>query len=240
MHVVGWEFVAVALALFVGAILQGVIGFGMIVLAYPVLILIEPELIPQTTLVSAVPAVAVMAWRCRGHVAWHEIGWFSLGRVPGYVGAIVMLSVLSRSVLTVAGGISVLAAVGLSLWAPEVTRSNKTLVAGGAAAAMFGTAIGIGGPPIGLLYQNESGDRLRSTISLQMLFGAPVSILVLLLAGKMQMQDVRTGVAFLPVTVGGNYAARWVIPYFDDRLRPLILSICGLAAVLAIAKVLLF
>ncbi len=239
MHITGWAFFVVALALFVGAILQGVIGFGMIVLAFPVLIMVEPILIPQTTLICAFPMVFVMAWRSRGHSDWPEVGWFSLGRIPGYVGALVILSMLSRSQLTLLGGISVLIAVTVSLWAPAIKRTKAALLIGGSISALFGTAMGIGGPPIGILYQNETGQRLRSTVSLQMLFGAPASLAILLIAGKVDGTDLRTGLALLPFSLGGNYTSKWVIPHFDQRLRPLILTVCGLAAVFAIGRVLL-
>ncbi len=239
MHIIGWEFAIVAAALFVGAVLQGVIGFGMVVLAYPVLIMVEPSLIPQTTLVSAFPPVLLMAWRTRGSSDWGEVAWFNVGRMPGYVGAIVVLGLFSKRDLTIVGGVSVLAAVGLSLWAPTIHRTRQNLAAGGLASALLGTSIGIGGPPIGLLYQDESGDRLRSTVSLQMLLGSPVSLLVLVLAGRLSRPDLLTGAALVPFTVGGNYASALVIPYFNDRLRPLILATCGLAASFALARVLL-
>ena len=239
MHVTGWAFLLVALALFVGAILQGVIGFGMIVLAFPVLIMVEPILIPQTTLICAMPMVLVMAWRSRGHSDWSEVGWFSLGRVPGYAGALVILTMLSQTQLSLLGGSSVLVAVTISLWAPAIKRTKPALLVGGSISALFGTAMGIGGPPIGILYQNETGQRLRSTVSLQMLFGAPASLAVLLLASKISTTDMRTGLALLPFTLGGNYTSKWVIPHFDQRLRPLILGVCGLAAVFAIGRVLL-
>ncbi len=239
MHVTGLAFLVVALALFIGAILQGVIGFGMIVLAFPVLIMVEPVLIPQTTLICAFPMVFVMAWRNRGHSDWSEVAWFSLGRVPGYVGALAILSILSRTQLSILGGSSVLAAVIISLWAPAIKRTRPALLIAGSVSALFGTAMGIGGPPIGILYQNETGERLRSTVSLQMLFGAPASLAVLLLASKINATDIRTGFALLPFTLGGNYTSKWVIPHFDQRLRPLILTVCGLAAIFALGRVLL-
>ncbi len=239
MHITGTAFAAVALALFLGAALQGVIGFGMIVLAYPVLITVEPALIPQTTLMTSLPVVALMAWRGRGNADWSEVGWVTLGRLPGYIAALIVLGILSRDLLSIVGGLSVLSAVALSLWAPHVPRTRQTMILGGATSALFGTAISIGGPPIGLLYQSESGERLRSTVSLQMLFGAPVSLLVLLLAGRMEATDLRTGLALLPFTLTGNYSAKWVIPHFDDRLRPLVLSVCALAAGFAILRVVL-
>lgn len=239
MHIVGIAFVAVALAMFIGAMVQGVIGFGMVVVAFPVLISVEPALVPQTTMISAIPMIATVAWRNRGESEWGEIGWLTLGRVPGYVGAVILLATLSRDLLSILGGLCVLGAVAASLWAPALKRTTPALLVGGFISALFGTAISIGGPPIGLLYQNEKGSKLRSTISLQMLFGAPVSVLVLVLAGRVSSADISTGLALLPFTLAGSYSAKWVIPHFDDRLRPVILGVCGFAATIVIARVVL-
>lgn len=237
VHITGIAFLVVALALFVGAAIQGTIGFGMVVIAYPIILIVEPALVPQSTIVCALPTLAFMAWRHRGDSDWSEVGWFSLGRVPGYAGAVLILGYATREALTIVGGLTVLVAVALSLWAPGVARTPPTLAVGGLASAFFGASTGIGGPPVGLLYQNEQGERMRSTVSLQMLFGAPVSFGVLIASGHLDGTDIRTGIALLPFTLAGTYAARWVIPHFDDRLRPLILSTCGLAAIFALSRV---
>lgn len=237
VHVVDLAFVIVASALFIGAILQGCIGFGMIVLAFPVLVTVEPNLLPQTVLIASLPTIFLNLIRNWGHADYGEVGWLMLGRLPGLIGGLLLVQLVERSYLALAGGLVVLAAVALSVRTLRVERTRVNLFTGGTISALFGTAIGIGGPPLGLLYQHESGIRMRSTISLLMLTGAPVSIVLLAAAGEFSMIDLWTGVALAPFTILGNVLAPRFIPWFDERVRVTVLLVCAFASVIAMARV---
>ncbi len=237
MHAVDLAFAAVAFALFIGAILQGCIGFGMVVLAFPVLITVDPSLLPQSVLVAALPTIALNAVRNWGAADYREVSWLMVGRVPGLIGGLLLVHLVARSWLAIGGGLVVLAAVGLSIWTPQVRRTIGNLLAAGAISALFGTAIGIGGPPLGLLYQHESGRQLRSTITALMITGAPVSLLLLALTGQVSMTDAQTGVALAPFTVAGTLVAPRFMPWFDERVRLTVLVVCAFAALVAITRV---
>lgn len=238
MHVVGIEFVIVALALCIGAIVQGSLGFGMVLVSFPVLVITEPELLPQTTLIVSIPMVLSLAWRHRGGAVWRDVGLVTLGRIPGIGLAIVILSVASARAIGLMAGVTVLAAVAVSFWAPAVPKTKPNLIFAGVISALFGTSVSIGGPPLALLFQHEAGPRLRSTMTSIMLLGGPLSLTILAITGKVDATDLRTGLALAPFSVIGSYSSRWVIPYVDDRLRPIVLSICALGAMVAIVRLL--
>ncbi len=230
-------FAIVALALFFGAVMQGVIGFGMIALAFPVLVVVSEDLIPQSVLIAGVPIMLIMVRRNWNGVVWREVGWIGLGRVPGMVLAVYLLSIVSSTTLALAGGVSVLGAIGLGLWAPPVERTRPNLSMVGVVSGLFGTAIGVGGPPLGLLYQHETGPRLRSTVSVLMLLGAPISLALLAIGGQMTNVDVRTGLALCPFSIAGVMVAPKVLPWFDERLRTVVLVACAVSAIAAMAKI---
>lgn len=237
LHVTGWEFVAIAVVVFAGALLQGIIGFGMVIAAFPTIVLVEPELLPQTMLVVSTPMVLRMVWRYRGDVRWREVGWFLAGRPVGLVAAAFVVGWASTRTLTLAAGGSVLVAIALSLFAPPVPRTRLNLAIGGSLSSLFGTAVAIGGPPVGLLYQRDKGDELRATVSAIMLLGAPLGLTVLALGGQFDLTDLRTGAALSPFALAGVSLAPRVAPRFDERLRPLILGVCAVAALGAMARV---
>ena len=239
MHVVGIEFVVVAAALFIGAVVQGSLGFGMVLVSFPVLVITEPELLPQTTLIVALPMIVSLAWRHRGGAVWREIGIVTLGRLPGIGVAIGILAVASPRAIGLMAGATVLAAVALSFWAPAVPKTTPNLLMAGVVSAVFGTAVSIGGPPLALLFQHEAGPRLRSTMTSIMLFGGPLSLLILAITGNVATVDLRTGIALAPFSIAGSYSARWIIPHVDERLRPIILSVCAFGAVVAIIRLLI-
>lgn len=236
MHVVGLEFVIIATALFLGAIVQGSLGFGMVLMAFPALVLVDPELLPQTTLLVSLPMVLYMAWLHRGRADWREVVILTSGRLPGFVLAILILGAISaRSIALIAGSV-VLLAVALSFRAPEVPRNTFTLAFAGTVSAVFGTTVSIGGPPIALLYQHAEGPRLRSTMSLLLLFGGPLSLVALAFSGNISATDLRTGLALMPFSLFGSYSAKWVIPWFDQRLRPIVLTVCAVGAAVAMIR----
>lgn len=237
MHVEGIELVLIAAALFTGAILQGTLGFGMVLLSFPAIVLIEPNLLPQTTLLVSVPMVLSLAVRHRGRADWREVGIITVGRIPGIVLAIVILGRIDARTLSIGAGIVVLLAVAMSIWAPAVPRTVPNLLLIGAVASLFGTAVAIGGPALGMAYQHEDGPKFRSTLTSLMIFGAPLSLLVLAVSGNVSSTDLRTGLVLMPASIVGSYLARFVIPWFDQRLRPIVLGVCAFAAILAMIRV---
>ncbi len=239
MHVVGLEFIIVAAALFLGAVVQGSLGFGMVLVAFPVLVITEPALLPQTTLIVGVPMIISLAWRHRGQAVWRDVGLITAGRLPGIAIAVGILSVASARAIGLMAGATVLGAVALSFWAPAVPKTTRNLLSAGVISSVFGTAVSIGGPPLALLFQHEAGPQLRSTMTSIMVFGAPMSLSILALTGKVDAVDVRTGLALAPFSVMGSYSSRWVIPHVDARLRPIILSICAIGAIIAIVRLLI-
>ncbi|MEZ5341762.1 MAG: sulfite exporter TauE/SafE family protein [Acidimicrobiales bacterium] len=239
MHITGWAFVAVALAIFLGAIMQGIIGFGMIALAFPVVVLANDNLLPQSALIAGTTNLCVMDRRNWNGVVWREVGWIAAGRFPGMGIAVFLLSVLSSTTLALAGGFTVLAAIGLGFWAPPLARSQRNLALVGVASGLFGTAIGIGGPPLGLLYQHETGPQLRSTVSVLMLMGSPISLAILALSGQVSSADLRTGSALALPALAGMLVAPRLVPWFDQRLRTVVLVACSISAIAAMAKIVL-
>ncbi len=238
MHVTGWELLLVASVIAAGACLQGSIGFGMGVVSLPFMVMIEPALVPQTVLLGAMPLVVLMAIRSRTTVVAADVALIVLGRIPGSIVAVVVLGVLSQSTLAVAASCVVLAAVVVSLRVVSIVRTSQSLVAAGFLAGLFGTSTGIGGPPIALLYQNETGDEVRSTLGTVNLISITMSLVFLIVGGAFDLTDTRTGLALMPASICGFALSKYVIPYADRRLRVLVLAVCSVAALAAVAKVL--
>src|SRR5690606_39990084 len=63
--------------------------------------------------------------------------------------------------------------------APALPVHRSTQLAAGMVSGTTGTAAGIGGPPIALLYQHRAGPVVRSTLSATFLVGTVLSFTVL-------------------------------------------------------------
>ncbi|WP_034240382.1 TSUP family transporter, partial [Saccharomonospora iraqiensis] len=141
------------LAVFTGALVQGTVGYGMNLIAAPLLALVDPALVPVPLLVVALAHAVLSVVREREDTDWPGVRWAMLGRIPGTALGVLAVAVLAPGPFATVVGLAVLVCVVLSLvsWRPR-PRPGPLLVAG-IASGTFGTAASIGGPPLALLYQ---------------------------------------------------------------------------------------
>ncbi|HWM36574.1 MAG TPA: TSUP family transporter, partial [Streptomyces sp.] len=112
----GPEFTIVAVAITLASCLQASIGFGIGMLAAPVVALIDPTLVPGTIIMLAAVVTSLVTLVERTHLDLSGTGWALLGRVPGSVVGAVLVAWLPSRLLAlliaavVLGGIVVTAA----------------------------------------------------------------------------------------------------------------------------------
>ncbi|HET9143653.1 sulfite exporter TauE/SafE family protein [Actinophytocola sp.] len=225
------------LVLTLGGIVQGVIGFGLALVAAPVLALIAPELLPAPLLLAVLVHTVLTMVREREHVDWHGVGWAMVGRLPGTAAGILVVDALPQRAFFVVVGGGVLAFTALSMlsWRPRPTP--QALVTAGVVSGAFGTAMAIGGPPVALLYQHEHGARIRSTLSAYFLLGALVSVAGLTMAGHLDGRDAASAAVLVPFLLAGfalSGPARRLVA--GGRIRYAVVGLAGLSALALIGR----
>ncbi|MDL4774838.1 MULTISPECIES: sulfite exporter TauE/SafE family protein [Thermomonosporaceae] len=232
------DFLVIAgLAALLGGIVQGSVGLGVGLVATPVVTMLFPSLMPGAVLVAAfVLPLATLAQEVR-YADLRGLGWAFGGRFAGTpVGVLVVAVVPARGLGIVVGGM-VLAALGATAWSGRVPRNRATLVTAGLAAGAVGTASAIGGPPLALLYQRESGPRVRATLAVFSTVGALLSLLTLTAAGQLPMRQVTAGLALTPFVLAGFAIAGPVRRYLDEgRTRAALLVVVGTASAALIVR----
>ncbi|GAA3733230.1 sulfite exporter TauE/SafE family protein [Plantactinospora mayteni] len=213
----GWAFTLVSLAVVLASCLQGSIGFGMGMVAAPVVAIVDPGLLPGMLIMLAVVLTLAVALREREAVNLRGAGWALFGRVPGTVAGVWLVAVLPQRWLALLLGVVVLAGVVLAIggWAPDPTR--RTTAAAGAVSGLLGTATSIGGPPMALVWQSSSGARLRGTMAAFFLVGSAMSLAGLALTGSVHADTVRTTLWFLPATAAGYLLSRYINRFMSRR-----------------------
>ena len=120
------------------------------------------------------------------------------------------------------------------------TRREPVLFAAGTASGFMATAAGLGGPPVALVYQRETGVRLRGTLAAYFIIGTVVSLFALAWAGRFTREEVRLSSFLIPGTVLGYFMSRPAAAYLDGGYtRTAVLAVSALAAVSVIVTVLL-
>lgn len=197
------ELITIGLVVLVAACLQGSIGFGLGMLAAPVIALVKPEVMPATLILLAAATSGYALLRERTAIDWSIFGWAFLGRLPGTAmgaAAVVLLPVPWLSLLV---GLTVLFGVGCGLngWSPKVTLGSK--ITAGGLSGLFGTATSIGGPPMAMIVRQLQPAGIRATLSAYFTLGSLVSLGALWIGGAMTTTHLRAALVFAPFMVAG-------------------------------------
>ncbi len=231
---------AAGLVVALGALVQGAVGYGMALVAAPLLALVDPVLVPvPLILLGTVHSVLAVA-RDGRHADWPGIGWAMLGRLPGTGLGVLAVVVLSQRVFSLVIGLCVLACVVLSLLAWRPRPRPSALLLAGVASGAGGTAAGIGGPPIALLYQGEAGPRVRGTIAGYFVLGSVTSIAALAAAGQVTRESLASAALLTPFLLAGfalSGPARRVLD--NGWTRRAVLAVAAASAALLIGRVVL-
>ncbi len=230
----------IALALFlaaIGATLQGSVGFGLAVVSAPILLLLHPAWVPGPMLLAALLLVVLIAHRDRAHILRGDVALGTLGRLMGTLPAAYALRMLPATVYDLIFAAIVLFGVLLSVSGWHITRTPLNVVFAGTLSGIAGTISSIGGPPIALVYQHEKGPRVRSTMSAIFTVGTFISIGGLWWAGRFGMVELCLGLLLMPAVLVGFAFSRRTALWLDGRqIRPAILAIAALSAILILAR----
>lgn len=234
----GYTVIAVAVVL--AAALQASIGFGMGMLAAPVVALVDPGLIPGTLIILAVVVTLMVVLTERQHIDLGGTGWALAGRVPGTIaGALLVAAMPERWLALMLAGVVLLGVVLTSAgWRPAPAR--PTLVVAGATSGLLGTATSIGGPPMALVWQGKQGPGYRGTISGFFLIGSAFSVLALALTGSIDHTILVVVVLLIPAPIAGFGLSLLINRHLSPvRLRWTAIGVSCFGAVLLIAQQLL-
>jgi uncharacterized membrane protein YfcA len=169
------------------------------------------------------------------HTDWRGVSWALAGRVAGTAGGIWVLASVSLRALGIVVGTMVLAVVVLSAVKAAVPRNRATLLTAGVISGVTGTATSIGGPPVALLYQAESGPRVRATLSVFFCIGNSLALAALAATGHLPGRDVAAGLAFIGCAAAGFAVAAGLRRFLDaGRTRAAVLTAAAGSAIILI------
>lgn len=231
------QLLAAILVVAFGAVVQGTIGFGMAVVAAPFLYQIDPALVPGPLIMSGMAIGALSARRYASEIDVSVLGYALLGRLPGSLLGVLVLTLVSAQHLNLVLGCSVLLAVIGSLFPYKLNATPVALFGAGLCSGVMGTAASIGGPPMALLLQNESGNRIRANLAVFFVIGSAVSLVLLALNGLLSVQQIKYGAVLFPaVLVGHKVASRVAERVAKERIRQIMLLVCSMSGLIAVCS----
>jgi uncharacterized membrane protein YfcA len=233
-------FAAVTAVMAASALLQGAVGFGLGMIAIPFLIYLHLRFVPGPLLVAALTLHVLVLRRDRSGIDSSGLTALLGARLLGTIPAAMLLAWLPpESTKVLLAGI-VLAGALMSLMHSGGPPNRVVLFIAGLISGFMATAAALGGPPVALVYQRESGLRLRGTLAAYFIIGTVVSLVALTIAGRFTREEIRMGLYLIPGTVIGYLMSRRAAAYLDGGYtRIAVLTVSMLAAVSVLAAVLL-
>jgi hypothetical protein len=226
---------AAGLAVVFGGFVQSGVGFGVGVVAAPIVTLLDPSVMPGATLVAATALPVLILAKEFGHTDWRGVSWALAGRVAGTAAGVWVVAAISVRALGLVVASMVLAVIALSCLHLVVPKNRWTLLAAGAVSGTTGTATSIGGPPIGLVYQREDGPTIRATLSLYFAVGNLLALGALALAGHLPAGAVHMGLILTPCALAGFAIASGLRRFLDrGHIGVAVLIVAAASAIILI------
>jgi uncharacterized membrane protein YfcA len=232
-----WTWAVLALAVFTGATVQGLVGLGIGLVAAPITTLVEPSLMPAVLLWLAFVMPIVTLAREHDAIDWPGLGWSLPTRVLGTGVGVALVATFTTGQLGVAVAVMVLVVVVLTVRTVVFPVNRANLLITGFVSGVTGTATSIGGPPMALLYQHREPRQLRCTLAVYFLIGAALSLVGLAIGGALHGRELEVAVILSPTLALGFVASRLLHRRVDPaHLRTGVLAVCALGSVVLLVR----
>ena len=128
--------------------------------------------------------------------------------------------------------------VAVSVAGVSLPQTTPALFGAGALSGLMGTTLGVGGPPLTLVYQRSSGSEIRGTLAPIQSFGAATSLAALAVVGELELRDLGRGLLLAPGMVIGFAVSGWVAPRIKASVvRPAVLVFAVASAIAILVRV---
>ncbi len=217
--------------------IQGAVGFGLGLVSVPVLLQIDPRLVPGPMVLASMLMLLLTIWRDRDGIQLAGVGWSVVGRLPGTVLGALAIGSISASQMSGSIGVIVLLAVAISIWGPRLRPTPYTLTGAGLLSGFMGTVSSIGGPPIAMVYQHESGPRLRGTLATFFLIGSVMTLVALYFVGRFGVPELLGAAVLMPGIFIGFLLSSRIAPLIDRGFtRVAVLATSSAAALILLIR----
>jgi len=224
-----------AVSLLIGCWVQTALGFGMAVIAAPIIVLFKPEWVPVVLTMTALILSLLNTWDQRKHLETNHLSAPFLSRIPGtFLGAWLLVQ-LDTIWLQFSVAACVLLAVVISYLGKQFSYTPKRLAFASFISGITGTTTSIGGPPMALVMQHGEPQTIRANLSLYFSYSCMISLIVYAYLGLLTDSILITCISFIPVCLVGFVTGIKARAYVDGgRFRPLLLILCGIAGSIAL------
>ncbi|NKF49380.1 sulfite exporter TauE/SafE family protein [Shewanella sp. WXL01] len=226
-----------SIIMFAGALTQSLIGFGLAVVATPLLYIVDPDLVPVPVILMGFSISALTLYRERSALEFNGLQYALIGRVPGGLLGASLLILAPADILGLMIAGIVLLAVLLSIYKITAPVNKLTLFIAGIFSGIFGNIAAIGGPPLAILLAGKAAADFRAALSAFFVFSSMIALAILAIYGLVQWQHLVIAAMLLPsVILGHKVAGKYVHNIDKDLTRKVTFILCSLSALILATK----
>ncbi len=231
-------YVFLLLSVFIGAITQSAVGIGFGIPGC-VILLFDPSLIPTSIVLMGTFVAFSNAFLSFNQIIKKDLIYSLIGRVIGTLIAVplIMITIGTKYFMFIFG-FMLLVIIPLSFFKWNIEASIKNISIAGLFSGFLGTLTGVGGPPMGIVYQNSKSSRVVPTLNMFFGIGASFSVIVLWNIGLLNMIIAIKCLLLSPGVILGITLGRqkFIKNFVDIKFKTLILIICILSAVIVLSQ----
>lgn len=225
------------LIVFCGALTQGLIGFGLAIVASPLLYLIDPAMVPAPIIFMGLTIACLTLLKERQHLEFKGLEFALLGRIPGGILGTALLMWAPRPILGLTIGSIVAFAVALNMIKLHFPINRLSLFVAGMLSGIFGNIAAIGGPPLAILFANKEANQFRAALSAFFVFSSLIALAILGIAGLITFDDLITASLLLPSVILGHFMAKKLAKHTNkNNVRIATLLLCSTSALIIIIE----
>lgn len=226
-----------SLVVFLGALTQSLIGFGLAVVASPLLYIVDPQLVPAPVIAMGFSIALLTLVRERGHLEFNGLQYALIGRVPGgFIGASLLLFA-PQPILGLSIAAIVTIAVILSLYKFSLPVNKTTLFGAGVVSGIFGNIAAIGGPPMAILLAGKDASQFRAALSAFFIFSSMIALIILAITGLLELKHLWLSLMLLPSVILGYLVAGRLVGRVDkEKTKMATLVLCSISALVLTVK----
>ncbi|MCF6745533.1 sulfite exporter TauE/SafE family protein [Blastococcus sp. KM273128] len=223
------------LAVLAASVVQTATGMGFGLLAGPLVLLVQPALVPGPLLVGTLATLVPVVWRERAALELATVRGAVLASVPGVVAGLLLLQVIDVRMLGITVGLVVLLACGASLAGVRLPGGPRALAVAGFASGTLSTVAATPGPPIVVTYRAPTPAAQRANLSVFFVGTTLLSLGVLVAGGELTGGGLAAGAGLVPFVllgflIAGPLRRRLALPTM--RRAALVLCLLSGAALL--------
>jgi uncharacterized membrane protein YfcA len=226
-----------SIIIFLGSLTQGLIGFGLAVVASPLLYIIDPRLVPVPVILMGFFIASLTLLKQRKKLKFNGIQYALLGRIPGGIIGVILLMLAPQAFLGLAIAIIVAATVILSFLKFNLGVNRVSLFFAGVLSGIFGNIAAIGGPPIAILLAGKEANQLRADLSTFFVFSSMISLTILGVAGFVNMTQLLLSLMLLPSMIFGHFVSGKLVQRINKhQIKTFTLILCTISALTLMVK----